>query len=221
MASFGKKYRGHVANAISQKYVPYWHTIHPLTFDPIELIYRRGFEEDEWEALQLLRKRRGEVISNSRTFSFHPTMLWGIKNGVPKGARIAFHLPDAMPKLLINDTELPRTHLREIFEWLIIAYRHKAEKEALRKRIYHIFQNSTVNTPGQLMHVWPALVNHLDSRYRGVVRMRKNNSQPPRGWTKEGIEQYQSTDEHQRLDHVLAVLSLTDYKRDGHYPVLL
>lgn len=219
--AFRKKYRGQLPNIMINRYTPYWHAVHPLTFDPIELIYRAAFEEDEWEALQLLRQRRGEVINSSRTFDFHPSMISDIEGGVPKDARVAFYLPDDMPKVSIKDTALPQTNLREIFKWIIVAYRHKAEREALRSMVYKLMHGSYINTPGQLFHVWPGLVAHLDSRYRGVMRKRRCNSQLPVVWTADRIAEFQSTDEFERLDHILAVLALTNYEKTDEYPQIL
>ena len=218
--AFRKQYRKLFVAGMANKYLTYWHTVHPLTFDPIELIYRRAFTDKEWSALQLLRERRGEVIKSHSFFEFHPSSVRGIEGGIPETAHISFHLPEDMPSISIADNELPPKHLREILRWTIIAYRHKAEKMRLRSVVNFLMCNSTINTPGQLLHVWPGLVSHLSAEYRSVLRLRKNKSQPPYGWTPKRIAEFQGSDEFERLDHVLTVLSLTDYKKDDNYPVI-
>lgn len=217
--AFRKAFRKQFGNEVLQRYIPYSQAIHPLTFDPVKLVYRRAFSDDEWDALTLLRERRSEAINSSKYMTFMPNKLNGVAGGLGSDSYIKFVLPENMPLVSVKDEELDTETLREVFMWYLTAHRLKMDGEVLKSKANVIV--NICNTPGQVREVWPALVHFLERKHRRTVLNRCTKSKLPHGVNDEWIENFTEGDQFERIDHALTVMAITDYEKVSDYPILM
>lgn len=235
--AFNKNFRNKFPQTLQARFRCYWHVMHPVNFDPNE-IYRIGWTDEDWDAFQLLLKRRAEVIKHGFLWSYD--WDWNgqsIPDYVPEQASLNWPVRDDWPSIEVQEKELPPAFQAEMREWIFEAYRYRALGQTLfdqvnylvrvsttyRRRGYHNqieTETSICNTPATLLAVWPELIPYIPSEERDVMRHRHMRPSPPRVWTEEDHEEFHAVPGMSELNHALQTMALIPEKVDDNYPSL-
>ena len=190
MKRFNGEYRDAFGNAVARHFDKFCEIANPLTFDPLEDVYKVAFKPKHWAAMNMLLDSkfgkhclmRGTSFSLYMPKEFHGQMKHQRKH-------ITFGFPDAKNRPPI-DIEFHHLHpdvQEKLDAWLKKALGFKE----LRKELWHrcdrlldwdrekqwtgdcwrLMPSAGVgcNTPGQVHRIWPELLPFLPPEARHVV----------------------------------------------------
>lgn len=239
MGNFYVDFRQKFPQRMQLRYEAYWHRMHPVTFNPMQL-YQLGFTPEEWDALTLIRERRGEIISGSRWWNYQCN-LSGLDNRpeyVPKDARLQFEFDNDgrwdLPRIKVEESELPSVLRDRLRDWIFVAYFYKSQSELLRSKLRSLLQQhheyydhnnrsvkkALVNTPGTLVRVWPEIRPFLSDFDKQGLIGRKMKSPLPKDWDEKELAAFHEGEPMAQLTDSLSIMSLIDKDRDEFYPSL-
>lgn len=218
--SLSDHFRSHFPRDVQRRFTSYWHAMHPVDFS-FKKIYRAGFTDAEWEALNLLKKRRSECISSGHRFRYEDDSF-GVCMSIdmPKKYK-EFPFAKVLGKQI--DPAL-RTHLSDWYhkakEWDDLhtkchTYLHSLLATDSEKRSIH-----GVNTIRQLYAIWPELLPFFNETHRHTCRNTKVRAKLPMHWTTGDVDLWMSKPRMDEISYALTVMTLIPDKEDEHYPAL-
>lgn len=197
MARFSKEFRGELPNKVARHFDKYIEYTNPLTFCPLQDVYRAAFTEDEWTALNLLMDRKigRECFNRYGTFDLY----------VSKSNRthITFEFPDGRrrPSLDIHIDQLTDEAQKKIMAWIKTAVSYRKLRQFMRQRIVSLLNwgwergqtydynrncwrggptsGQGCNTVGQVNRIWPELLVFFPAEMIGAVRNASMKSRLP------------------------------------------
>lgn len=197
MARFTKEFRGELPNKVARHFDKYIEYTNPLTFCPLQDVYRQAFTEDEWDALNLLMDRKvgRECFNRYHCFNLYP------KKG--NNMHITFQFPDKRkrPWLDLRMNQLSPEAQQKIHTWLKTAVSYRKLRQEMRRRIVSLLdwgweraQNydynrdcwrggptsgQGCNTVGQVNRIWPELLVFFPADMISSVRNASMKSRLP------------------------------------------
>lgn len=201
--AFSKDFRGVFANRVARHYDKYCEITNPLTFCPLEDVYKQAFTMEEWRCFITLQASEigRRCLKTSSGFELY---LPGNSSKAKYGFRkhIQFEFPDDgyRPDIEVAFDEL-RSDVRERIEtWVAKATQLKLLRVELHQRVNALVDdgwernvriNSNghwcggptsgmgCNTPGQVHRIWPELLPFMDVKLRSTVRGASGKSRLP------------------------------------------
>lgn len=177
---FTSEWRGRLPNVICSHFDKYCEIINPVTFDPIEDIYRQIIPDREWNALQVLLDSRYKSAMLSLGFSFD-LYMGSKKTSKYQRTYISFTNPDgkSLPNLDLEIEDLSGETQDAIKQWAGKAVGLKKLRSFLWRRLECALDNGWdprkywdsyratfrggatsgmgCNTANQLVRLWPEL----------------------------------------------------------------
>lgn len=236
--SFTKKFRGDFPDQLKSRFRCYWHVMHPVTYDPSK-IYRIGWTDETWDAWHLIHKTRKEVLKEGFRWSYE----WDWSSDLyrpwwmPPEASLTWECEDDYPSISIKEKELPEQQQKEMREWIYEAYRYRMLGQMLHDQLHELLkinytytnrgyskiitsETSLINTPAQLLAIWPELVSFLPPEERDVMRHRHMKFSAPRDWDEDDQTDFHSKPEMAEITHALQTMALIPEKLNDNYPAL-
>ncbi len=236
--AFTKKFRTDFPDDLQKRFRCYWHVMHPVTFDPSK-IYRIGWTDETWDAWHLIHKTRKEVLKDGFRWSYEWdwTEILGRPWWMPPIATLTWACEDDYPSIAVQENELPELQQQEMREWIYEAYRYRMLGQMLHDQLSHMLQinyeysqrgygrhitseTSLVNTPAQMLAIWPELVSFLPPEERDVMRHRHMKFAAPRDWSDDDQTAFHAKPEMAEISHALQTMALIPETLDRDYPAL-
>jgi len=192
MSRFSNDFRDSFGNKIARHFDKYSEITNPLTFCPLEDVYKQAFSTKEWDALSLLMERKigRQTLNRSSSFDLYLPETY---KGQQKHQRdhVTFGFPDGKNRPNI-DVEYYKLHpdvQAKLDSWL----KKAVSLKRLRHEIWHRCDRlldwgwdkhrnygsngwyggpepgQACNTPGQVYRVWPELLPFLPAEDRHKV----------------------------------------------------
>ena len=234
--AFKKSFRIKFPTEMQARFRCYWHVMHPVTYDPYK-IYRAGWTDEAWAAWHLLRKTQEEVLKIGYRWTYE--WDWGNKifkpDYVPNVGSISWRVKDQYPTITIKEEELDEAWREKMQAWIYEAYRYKNLGETLKQQLRHLLrlhtsyssgghrvesESSLVNTPAQLLAIWPELIAFLPPDDRDEMRGRRMRFSAPRNWTPIEQRDFHNVPRMVELNHALQTMALIPEEFDHDYPAL-
>jgi len=243
--SFTLQFRNSFPREMQGKFEVYWHLMHPQTIDRAD-IYRWGWDDEEWNALKLLERRRSDVIcSASQWQEWTFTMHFGGKypEYVPNHAKLGYKCAKGKPVINVKETDLPDALRDELRLWIIEAFRYQRLSFQLLRQLNAllavqrekapgtnrygrtVWKNDSqckgiCNTTSTLYAVWPELLPFMDSESKATLRHRKMRTSLPRVWDEDDLKEFHAVEGMDELTEALSTMSLIPNEKDKYYPSL-
>ena len=181
MSRFSHYFRDTFPNKVASHFGKYIEYVHPVTFDPIEDIYRQAFKPEEWDALNtLLSCGMGrETLTLARSFDLYLPERYGLWRDNMSPAHITFRFPDnkMRPGLRIETSDINHEKSERFMPWIDKAIPYAKLKRELYKRVKALLDwgwesagcnvdrsvsgptpGQGCNTIGQVQRIWPELI---------------------------------------------------------------
>lgn len=167
----------------------------PVPFDPYEDVYRASFTKTGWLAMRYLREQekggKDLLIGNSQfSLYFDPSNHAGYRSDC---LHVTFKFPKsvgAMPTREVDMHTLPPELQNRIRAWVKKVNYFRSLRMELWRRIQGMLGNAQhsrqrdlddrVNTPGQIIRLWPELQPYFPPEWKDAVRNASSRS-PLRG----------------------------------------
>ena len=231
---FSDSDRSRITRTAAEKYVSYWHAMHPVTFSP-KALYRTAWPDDAWEAVKLLMKKHSDAVTICNHFNYQADFS-GYKNKpdwIPSNPTLTFHRKKLMPYMDVMEDHVGPKMAMEMRRWILKAYHFRNQKQFLHSRLTSLVKRrysysgnggravklAQANTPRILHGIWPEVTPFMSCYLRNEVRGNRNKVYPiPRNWTKEMAEEFRSAEGMEELNNVLLAVGLIDDCTDEKYP---
>ena len=233
--AFKKVFRTKFPTSMKSRFRCYWHVMHPATFNPSK-IYRAGWSDEAWAAWHLLRKTREEVLKTGFRWSYE--WDWGkrtdVPHYVPDAASVSWICEKDYPTIAVKGHELDEAWRERMRVWIYEAYRYRMLGDILHDQLRHLLrvhitysihntiesETAHVNTPAQLLAIWPELIAFLPPDNRDEMRGRRMKFSTPRDWTPIEQRNFHAVDGMAEINHALQTMALIPEEIDENYPTL-
>ena len=184
MSRFTKVFRSEFPNKIAAHFDKYVEYVNPLTFCPLNDVYRRAFTPEEWDAFNVLMKRKIGRECFQRSLEFELYLPGNKSRSSYERTHVTFQFPDGKrrPNLDIEFDKLTDKAQAKINKWLKTAVQYRKLRQFLYRRVQALldwgwtedsFRDSYTNrwrikgkptpgqgcnTVGQVNRIWPELL---------------------------------------------------------------
>ena len=203
MGRFNGDIRKTLPNQIARHFDKYIEFVNPLTFCPLQDLYRHAFTEDEWRSLNYLLERDigRDCLAADRKFTL--VMSEGKESILYYRDHVVFWFPDEVlrPPLEIELDRLPYSVQEKLLGWLKKSFAYQRLRRELRTRIEALLDwgwlanqsydssrgswrggptpGQGCNTIGQVYRVWPELLPFFPPEEVAVARNASVKSRLP------------------------------------------
>lgn len=234
--AFNKSFRGRFPKDMQNRFRCYWHVMHPVTFDS-KKIYRAGWSDEAWAAWHLIKKTREEVLKTGYRWTYEwnwTASKLPFPDYVSVDASLSWVVEKDYPTIAVQEHELDEAWREKMRVWICEAYRYKVLGQVLHDQIKHLIrvhttytarnniqsETSLINTPAQLLAIWPELIAFLWAEDRDEMRGRRMKFSAPRDWTPIEQRNFHAVEGMAELTHALQTMALIPEETDANYPEL-
>lgn len=237
--AFTKDFRSHFPTRLQTRFKCYWHAMHPRTFASREL-YKAAFSDEEWAALNVLRKRRSDCIDAGHywRYKLDLSQMLDRPEYVPKEPCLTFQCKKGWPDITVNETDFSVDIQEKMRDWTLVAYQYNNDSDVLGQKLRELLrlefqhydtnrdysqrrvERALVNTPGTLFRIWPELLPFMEAEERDTLRNKKMKSPLPKEWDAGDHAKFLYGPAMERVTYALTVMSLIPEERDKKYPSL-
>lgn len=191
---FTRSYRDSFATRVCSQFDKYAQIKNPVTFNPIDDVYRHFFSTDDWEAInQLLSTDQGKkYLKLASRFELYLPVEDGKKQSWQR-KRIGFRFADEVwrPAPDIEFDQLPANVQDKIRSWTIKAIALKKLRGELWRRCNALVNDCWephrgrptpgmgCNTPNQIVRIWPELQPFMGGECKDAIRNANVRSRLP------------------------------------------
>lgn len=215
-------FRDNFPSRLSKLVHAYGDTITPWELNP-EDFYKFGWSDEEFAALELLGQRE-DVIEKGSNIRIDLTSLAKRRPYIGSKPSISLSLGwnYKYPSVRFDDDKISDPVLRS--KLLRYCAAHAWYSTLATRAAKYVDQlvgrAGSINTPGQLVRIWPEAASFMDGHRSNKVVMQKLRSAMPEGWDEDEIAGFREQEYFDKINDVLLACTVMDVKAQDDTPTL-